>query len=233
MTARRWSQKTEWAISKRSESPWKEVRAYDADDLASWLELAPAVHAWISIRIGKHPQGVTELESFWLAWSRETNPGITPDFLLAGREESVEKVRGWLLNGTGSLAVKAESADEAIAVIAAVVERLPPEARAQILSRSILVHEQAAWDHLTRYENPLNLIAAPGKGFSVAQAIQSGHRFIVPLGASDSEASDTIVVPRLDVEAAAKELAATGLGESRALNWRFLRGGACGRSAGY
>lgn len=222
VTARRWPQKTEWATDKRLEGRWKEVRAYDADDLAAWLELAPAVHAWISIHIGKHPQGIDDLASFWLAWSHETNPAVTPEFLLAGREESAEKIRSWLLNGTGSLAVKAESADEAVAVVGAVVEQLPPEARAPVFSRSILVREQAAWDHLTRFENPLNLIAAPGTGFSVAQAVESGHRVIIPLGASDSEASDTIVIPRVDVDAAAKTLAATGVGESRARDLAFL-----------
>jgi hypothetical protein len=85
-----------------------------------------------------------------------------------------------------------------------------------------MVREQAVWDHLTRFENPLNLIAARGTSFSVAQAIESGHRVMVPLGASDSEARDTIAVPRLDAEAPAKELAAKELGESRARELALL-----------
>lgn len=222
VSARRWPQKTAWATSKISEGHWNDVRVYDADDLATWLALAPAVHAWISIQIGKHPQGISDLESFWLVWSHETNPAVTLEFLLAGRDESANKIREWLLNGSGSLAVKAESADEAVATVAAVVAQLPPDTRSLVLSRSILVREQSAWDQLTRFEQPLNLIAAPGTGFSVAQALQSGHRVIVPLGASDSEASDTIVVPRLDVETAAKALAATGLGESRGRDLAIL-----------
>jgi hypothetical protein len=111
---------------------------------------------------------------------------------------------------------KSESADEVIAIVAGGRRAAPARSARPILSRSIMVREQAAWDHLTRFENPLNLIAARGTSFSVAQAIESGHRAMVPLGASDSEARDTIAVPRLDVEAPAKELAAKGLGESRA-----------------
>ncbi|MGO9605202.1 MAG: hypothetical protein ACLQAT_17745 [Candidatus Binataceae bacterium] len=112
VTARRWPAKHEWAHAKHAEGRWKDVRAYDADDLETWLERAHAVHTWFSILIGKHPPGITDLESYWASWSQETNPAISPELLLAGREEAAQKVREWLLSGAGSAAVKTESADE-------------------------------------------------------------------------------------------------------------------------
>lgn len=44
VTPRRWGRKSNWINQKNSEGIWAEVRAYDADDLEQWLELAPAVH---------------------------------------------------------------------------------------------------------------------------------------------------------------------------------------------
>jgi hypothetical protein len=53
VTPRRWSNKEEWATAKRQEGHWKDVRAYDADDLETWLErwAAPLQHLGCK---GKH-----------------------------------------------------------------------------------------------------------------------------------------------------------------------------------
>ena len=57
VTPRRWRNKAAWAMAKRREGRWKDVRAYDADDMATWLEQMPAVHIWFSKLVGKHPAG--------------------------------------------------------------------------------------------------------------------------------------------------------------------------------
>lgn len=41
VTSRRWRDKGSWSQEKASSSDWREVRAYDADNLHEWLELAP------------------------------------------------------------------------------------------------------------------------------------------------------------------------------------------------
>jgi len=56
VTARRWPGKTgdekeKWAAEKRQEGIWKDVRAYDADDLDAWLEQAPEADIWFSTLI--------------------------------------------------------------------------------------------------------------------------------------------------------------------------------------
>jgi hypothetical protein len=53
VTARRWSDKEEWAAGRQADGVWRSVRAYDADDIETWLESAPAVHIWISIQLGE------------------------------------------------------------------------------------------------------------------------------------------------------------------------------------
>ena len=38
VTPRRWGRKDEWAVARRREGVWRDVRAYDADDLEAWLD---------------------------------------------------------------------------------------------------------------------------------------------------------------------------------------------------
>jgi hypothetical protein len=41
-TARRWPGKVEWAQQKRAEGDWKDVQAFDADDIETAFDAAPA-----------------------------------------------------------------------------------------------------------------------------------------------------------------------------------------------
>ena len=70
VTPRRWGGKDSWVNEKNKEGIWKDVRAYDADDLATWLEQAPAVHFWLSKKLGKLPDGIEDLDLFWEKWLR-------------------------------------------------------------------------------------------------------------------------------------------------------------------
>src|SRR5574341_279688 len=74
VTPRRWKARTKWAGERKNEGTWADVRAIDADDLEAWLQLAPSVHIWLSIRLGKLPEGVADFETFWADWSQGTRP---------------------------------------------------------------------------------------------------------------------------------------------------------------
>jgi hypothetical protein len=134
VTARRWAGKAEWATARQAEGLWQGVRAYDADDLETWLEGAPAVHIWLSILLGKHPEGAVDLENFWGDWTPVTRPAMTADLVLSGRREVVEQVHEWLRGSSLTLALRAESRDEALAVFAAGLHELPEEERSFYLN---------------------------------------------------------------------------------------------------
>src|SRR5258708_31934183 len=68
VTPRRWSGKEGWVEDKRTSGTWLDVRVLDADDLETWLELAPAVHAWISRLLGKDPGDTQALDTFLMDW---------------------------------------------------------------------------------------------------------------------------------------------------------------------
>ncbi len=216
VTPRRWGGKDDWLRTRQAEQVWREVRAYDADDLEQWLELAPAVHVWLSILLGKHPEEVMDLGSFWDDWAAVTQPPVSPEFVLAGRDGVVSHIHEWLRGSQATLALKAESRDESLAVFAAAVQQLPPEELVAYLSRAVLVYGPAAWRSLTASEDSLILIPMFGSREAVARATRTGHRVVFPLGPADSESDNTMKIPRLSRAAAARALTASGIAEDEA-----------------
>ncbi len=92
VTPRLWPERDDWRDARRNDGPWADVRAYDADDLETWLERAPPVHAWISERLGREPRDVKTPDAWWDTWSRQTDPVLPRSFLLAGREAASSKL---------------------------------------------------------------------------------------------------------------------------------------------
>jgi hypothetical protein len=216
VTPRRWGSKSDWVGDRQAEGLWREVRAYDADDLETWLELAPAVHVWLSILLGRHPENAVDLGNIWADWSETTRPAMTAELVLAGRGEAVERIHAWLRNAPGSLAVQAEARDEALAVFAAAVQQLPLDERVDHLSRALVVRDLSAWHRLTAAEAPLILAPVFDSRDAIARATRAGHQVLVTLGRADSASAATVTVPRLSRDEAAKALIAAGMSEDRA-----------------
>ena len=182
VTPRRWTGKEEWAAQKVDEGPWRHVRALDADDIAAWLEEAPAVHTWLSIRIGKRPRGIIDLQSFWEDWRRVTLPSLPPRFLLSGRQQSAIELGQRLHGGSGRvLGIRAESQGEAVAwLYCAINERSPEEAEA-ILARCVIVESRDAFRHLGAAKPSLVLVPTfDWDEEIVAGAARAGHMVVVP-----------------------------------------------------
>ena len=217
VTPRRWGGKDDWAAARQSQGVWREVRAYDADDLETWLEIAPAVHVWLSILLGRQPQGADDLESFWEDWSKTTQPVMTPEFVLSGRAEVVQHVNAWLREPSAPLAMQAESREEAAAVFAAALLQLPQEEQIRHLARAVVVRDHSAWRHLTTASTePLILVQMFDSHEAVSRAIRRGHHVVIPLGRTDSSSATTVIVPRLSREDAEKMLVTSGISKREA-----------------
>ena len=52
VTPRNWRGKASWVESKRQRKEWLTVNALDATDLATWLNLTPAVERWLAGKTG-------------------------------------------------------------------------------------------------------------------------------------------------------------------------------------
>src|SRR5581483_3257965 len=216
VTPRRWAGTEAWAAARRNEGVWADVRAYDADDLAAWLEQAPAVHLWFSALLGKRPEDSLALETFYEDWAGATRPPIPPALLLAGREGAVRRIYEWVRGEPGQLALQAESREEAVAVAAAAFHRLPDEERDNVLARAVVVRTEQAVHDLAARESPLILAMALDSVEAVTHATRRGHHVLVPVGRERTPGSDCCSIPRITVEEAAAALMDVRVPEGRA-----------------
>ena len=187
VTPRRWRDKQEWAQERRRKGKWRDVWVHDADDLETWLEKAPAVHVWLSIRLGKRPADVLDLETHWEDWNAAHAP---PPF----DKEVVIRIHRWLRAKPASLPWPADSREEAIAIFAAALHNLPEEKRTSLLSRTVVVCSEQALRVLADRSCPLIFVVDfEVDALAVADATRKGHHVLVPVG---QEAPLRPVVPR-------------------------------------
>ncbi|MBN8411304.1 hypothetical protein [Halomonas litopenaei] len=218
VTPRRWHGKEDWVHARNVEEIWKEVRAYDADDIAHWMERAPSVHAWFSALLGKDPYEAESLETWWEEWSQATIPQIPPELLLSGRKASVENIIAHLQKPSAPYTVAADSREEAVAFLAASLQGLhTPDG---LLERAILVRNPSAWRRLSFSETSLILLPL-FEGSDAALAFRNGHHVIVPIGREiGTEAQYEL--PRLHRDGIQTALTEAGLPESKASRFATL-----------
>nr|VFK41561.1 MAG: hypothetical protein BECKTC1821E_GA0114239_101211 [Candidatus Kentron sp. TC] len=179
VTPRRWSKKSVWLAERHAKGQWKDVRAYDGDDLEQWLEQTPAVALQFAEELGLIGPGVESLSRHWDSWSRQCNPAITADAFLAGRtpvrDALAEKIRSALSQPVSShfLTIRADSVEEAAAFAVAVV--MASGLRDQVL----VVTEPEGWRYVEA--NPQIGIAIAARAETAQNPVlREGLLIIVP-----------------------------------------------------
>jgi hypothetical protein len=215
VTPRRWPGKEDWVEDKRASGKWHDVWVHDADDLETWLELAPAAHAWISRLLGKDPGDVQALDTFWADWREATQPPLSARLLISGRDDVADRITRHLQGASGLLTIRADTQDEALAFIAAAIEKLPEGERDGLFSRSLIVESAQAWRQITIAKQPMVLLPT-FKQVDVVQAIRGGHHVLIPAGRETAESSGIVILPRPSRQAAEEALQAMGLEQGRA-----------------
>jgi len=213
VTTRRWTGKDDWIRTKAGEGVWKDVRAYDADDLEAWLERAPHVHAWISALLGKDPYEIESLETWWRNWAGATKPPLQPELLVSSREAEMERVREVISSAPASITLSGGSQEEATAFVAAALHSLS-ESPLRDLERAVIVRTPSAWRRVAVSDFPmvlLPLFANP----EIPPALERGHAVVVPLG-REVEADTGISLPRLRRAAIESSLSTMGFPDERA-----------------
>jgi hypothetical protein len=222
VTPRRWGGKDDWISERKEDGVWKEVRAYDADDVEQWLHQAPAVHLWLSIMSGKHPQTARDLETFWVDWSEVTYPPLSPVLLTSGREETLDLINTWLRGQAATLTVKADTRDEAVALLAALIQQMPADERLSLFARTTVVTDQVSWHHLVASNAELILVPTFDITSGTTRANQAGHHVFIPRGRDDSESSATVKLPRIRRSHARDVFISMGQSEERANDLALL-----------
>jgi len=216
VTPRRWGGKDEWVAEKRKEGVWKDVRAYDGDALATWLELARGVHLRLSLLMGKIVDGAEDLLRWWDVWSAATRPVLTANLVIAGRKPEADRIRDWLREPPSLISIRGENRDGAIAFLAASLHQIDAEVAGSYSARSVVVEQSAAWRSLLTSESPLVLVPTFEDRMVVAAAVAAGHHVIVPLGNGDASSGNTIEIPRPHRGVIKESLLAMGIPEATA-----------------
>lgn len=173
------------------------------------------MHLWLSILIGKHPEGATNIMTFWSDWADATEPRMSADLILSGRQEEVGRLSSWLRAVPTPLALQADSREEAIAFFAATLEHLPPVERESSFARSLLVEDSASWRHLAGSGQPPILIASFTERDIVARAVKKGHHVLIPIGRDEPGYSSTVTIPRIKRDGAKQALVGMGIKDEK------------------
>jgi hypothetical protein len=197
VTPRLWPGKSKWMATRKGEGVWKDVRVYDADDVAAWLDVTPAVCAWLLSLLGKRPDGVQDLREWWAAWSEATEPPVSRELLLAGRDDTALQLLKWLGQPPSIAELQAGTSDEAVAVFAATAMSRPDEVCDADLSRTLVVRTEDALARLATAASPLVLVTLCGDRSEAPIAIRNGHQVLVPLGEGERATGQAVQVLRL------------------------------------
>lgn len=178
VTLRRWSGKDRWVQARRQEGNWREVHAYDADDLVHWIEQAPAVGRWLATRLGKRTEGTLELETVWQEWSQATQPALTPALARCDRDTDAAEVQRWLESGPAVLSLQATTTEEVLAFFHAVLSTLPPERAAEVRARCLIATTASAARTLAESLTPLIVVLTEPEPGLAARLVQGGHHVL-------------------------------------------------------
>ena len=167
VTPRKWTDKKKWSDEKNRLNKWKEVRVYDSADLEEWLELAPAVDAWISRIFGIRPKDVTSLADYWERLRHISDPPLQPNVFLVSRAGETDAIKNWLEGTPSILKFEHSSPQEPIDMFAAWIASADERTKALVHSKAIIVESVSAWNEMSISAYPLILIADPGLSLPV------------------------------------------------------------------
>lgn len=216
VTPRHWPKKNEWVEARQGEGVWKEVRAYDADDLVHWIEQTPAVGLWLASRLGKRPDGIRELDDLWYEWSRATKWPLTEDLILADRDKDAAEVLRWLRGTPSMLSIQATSADEVVAFFYATLSLLPEDMAAAYRARCLVATSSASARALANAPAPLILLLAEPDPGLAGTLVERGHFVLQAYDERPFSRGEVRTLARPSREGIASALTAAGIPEPRA-----------------
>lgn len=213
-TPRKWPGKQAWEAQKRAECRWRDVRAFDVDDLQTTLEECPAAHIWFSEMIGRSAAGARLLESWWESATTRTNPLLTPNLILAGREEIAAKLLDHWQNPNARFSIAAIHNDEALLAIGAALHGRDESNKSELLSRTLVVNDSrfVRWLDGT---SGLILVLPDFPEMRQAAEATFGPSIVYLTG---QEHPSNILIPPVDIHVFRELLVQDEIEESRALS---------------
>lgn len=212
VTSRRWSGKRTWEAEKRAEGRWRDIRAFDVDDIEFALEASPAVHVWFSEVVGKPVNGARSLEDWWNQFAGQTNPPLTPKLVLAGRADSAAELMHLLTQDRSFTTIGAASVEDSLAFFAATILSADGELQPEFLGRTLVVRDPEFLRRLDGASHLLLLVPTESRLRQAAESVR-GHHIVFM---SDEDSPADVAPPAIDQSDFAQQLADLGVAEQDA-----------------
>lgn len=159
VTLRSWENKEKWVDEKKKRGIWKDVRAYDVDTIAGWIERWPSVASWFAWKANGYLTGILSLEQYEREFLDSVLNPFPPSILVVSRSKEVNEVKAWLNSDTGIFRLKADTREEAILFFKSVVDSLEESKKEEIFARTVVVESPDDFRNLRGPEmNPKGLI---------------------------------------------------------------------------
>lgn len=209
----------------KQQSPWFDVKIYDASNMEQWIQLFPEVETWLQEEGVGAPPSVKTLEKVWREWSQVTVPPISTQLVLTDREIEAQDFRNSLEMG-GLISIKSDSSDEGVAFVYSAINAGEPRYREYYLPRVIKVEKESDLDHLL-HSKPTYIILNPPLTDKALMLVRAGHTVINALGNSSLGRSINIRLPRSLRSNFSESLTQMGIPKEKA----EIDAKACGASA--
>ncbi len=204
LICRPWTKAEQFVKTKSVLGDYRDVLAYNVDDIETWLEHAPATTVWLRELMGLPVDGVGTMASWRTQWLTSTRIPIDASMVLAGRDGEVEQLRE-RLQSPGIVTVGGEvHRDEILAFIGAAVSAKDSAEVGQ--AEVLMVEEPAVARRLFGSPGRLTIVASV---LEIAQALPVGsrHRVIVPVPGSQQA---DINLPQVDGRAVSNRILELG-----------------------
>lgn len=175
VTARIWSNNSTWVNKRNAEGIFKSVSVIDAHEIWQWLEEHPVVHLWFSKELGLNPNGAMQISEWWTQFRSTLKIGLSEDLFLAGREQSVQKLLGFLQTGDngGQLILESSSASDMHAFLYAVAVKSGVD-----LEKVIVVNDDDSLARILKASEQL-VIVLPDRFDATAMQNLTKHKAIL------------------------------------------------------
>ncbi|MFZ1489494.1 MAG: hypothetical protein WAS51_06105 [Ilumatobacteraceae bacterium] len=204
---RPWVKAASFASTHSAEGRWRDVRAYNVEDVETWLEGAPGTTIWLAEKLGRPVGGIRALDRWWEDWLASTRLPLRSNIVLAGRDDQTTQLIERVQTGGTTTIGGDVRLEEVHAFIAAVFADSPSAVGVMNPSVVILSDSTDAGKLLTR---PGELVAVvPSPTFLHEVQVAPGHHVIVPVLGSDRA---DIVLPPVSSRLVTEALETEGIG---------------------
>lgn len=220
LTARHWKNKKEWAAERKTGHGWKDVLAYDADDVEQWLESAPfGLKLWFARMLNIPSLGFDDVMERWNVLANIAQPNLLPDVFLAGRQENVLAIKSWLASEPFVLRASYRSPDEVIDFFCACVASMNSSEQESVCNRLAIIRSPDAWIYSRDSETRSILILDPSLGIQLDEAlraVRNGHHVLLADEASRDVGDSGIHLKRPSIFQVSEALVKSGYQRPRA-----------------